>query len=74
MLHTVTMTGLQTDNPNRYGDVQGMDSYGHVNAFNIAKTDRTSAFRNIENIVYFCVAMYYSDWDWSTGIANAPAA
>lgn len=73
MLHTVTISGKQADDPNKYDDVQGLNSYGPVNAMRIAQEDRAAAMRNIENIVFYCIALYYKDYDWSTLIAQTPS-
>lgn len=66
LLHAPVINGFQSLDPNRFNDVDGDDSYGPVNAAALASNDRELAFRNIENIVWYCIAMYYSDWDWST--------
>ena len=49
-------------------------SYSATNAKRLAETSATQdkANRNIENVVYWCIAMYFSDWNWATLAAQMP--
>lgn len=73
LLHAVSITGQQWGSPDKMDDVEGQNSYGPWNANRIATADRSKAFRNIENLVWFSVAMFASEYDWSTLIAKKVA-
>ena len=49
-------------------DIAGSSSYGLLNAQKLASNPETQALanRNVENVVYWCIAMFYSAWDWSS--------
>lgn len=49
-------------------DVDNPNSYGATNAARLAEKPETQdkASRNIENVVYWCIAMFYKEWDWSS--------
>ena len=53
------------------GDVEGLSSYGPLNAQRLAANPETQdqANRNVENVVYWCISMFFSAWDWSSTYA-----
>ncbi|MCJ1473602.1 hypothetical protein MMC13_002253 [Lambiella insularis] len=72
-LHTWTFNQIKKKSE-KLVDVEEGNPYGPDNAERLAKDVSTQdkANRNIENVVYWCIAMYYSTWDWSTLSAATP--
>lgn len=52
-------------------DVGNENGYGAINAARLARDNPADAARNIENLVYYCIAMYFNTFDWSTLISRA---
>ncbi|MCJ1386996.1 hypothetical protein MMC17_010125 [Xylographa soralifera] len=73
-LHTWTFNQIADNTKKRkllqslINDVDKPNSYGPDNAKRLASgvSTQDKASRNIDNVVYWCIAMYYSTWDWST--------
>lgn len=58
-----------TDHGSLVDDTAGVPaSYSATNAKILAEKADTQdkANRNIENVVYWCIAMFYDEWNWST--------
>ncbi|KAL9629089.1 MAG: hypothetical protein Q9164_007026, partial [Protoblastenia rupestris] len=67
-LHTYAFNQMM-DKSKILDDTAGVPgSYSATNAKILAEKPDTQdkANRNIENVVYWCIAMFYDEWNWST--------
>ncbi len=48
----------------------GEVAYSFEKAVKLAGEDPAKAGTNIENIVYWCIAMYFDKYNWSNGFPN----